>query len=358
MLTVFNLQWLRLWREPLLVIIFLAMGIGFVFFIVGTGNYETITIQTYSEELTDAEMEEWLERLNEIDVYQFEKSDRDAIEEGIRRNQIGFALELNSDGYRYLVGQESQVLMAVNQQVQKVYRTHLRINEVNELYPENPVIERDYIEIESRSLAGVISTSEEANANTLVGMTLYFSVFTIMFSIMNIAVEKRTGTWDRLIATPLRKSQIYVGQLLYILVMGVAQIGISFLIFSQLFNYTFGDQYLSILLSIIVYVFAIVALGLLIVAIVKSPQQLNAVIPIVATGSAMLGGAFWPLEIVSNNILLVLGKMTPIYHGMEALKGAILYNRGVVEILQPISILLFMGVLFMGIGLNLMERKQ
>ena len=43
---------------------------------------------------------------------------------------------------------------------------------------------------------------------------------------------------------------------------------------------------------------------------------------------------------------------------MDALKGAILYNRGIGEILQPLSMLLLMGILFMGIGINLMEGKR
>lgn len=175
---------------------------------------------------------------------------------------------------------------------------------------------------------------------------------------MNIAQEKKSGTWDRLITTPLSKSQIYIGQLLHNIAVGVLQIGIAFFVFYQFFNYDFGQQYLSIIVSVIVYVFAVVSLGMLIIALVRRPQQLQAVIPIVSTSMAMLGGAFWPIEIISNRILLTLGKMTPIYHGMEALKGAIVYNRGIDEILQPLSILLLMGVLFMGIGINLMEGNK
>lgn len=71
---------------------------------------------------------------------------------------------------------------------------------------------------------------------------------------------------------------------------------------------------------------------------------------------AMLGGTFWPIKIVTNDIMLALAKTTPIFYSVEAMRGAIVFDASVMDILQPISILLLMGVLFIGIGLNLMER--
>lgn len=358
MFTVFSLQWLRLKREPALAGIFLVMSLLFVFFMVGTGGHQVLTVHTFSDDLSESQLKEWIDRLNETDAFVFEIQDRATIEKQIQMSQITFALELNEDNYKYLVGQDSHFIMTVNQHVEKVYRTHLKIAEANRQFPDNEVIQKEFIGIESRSLAGVISNSEESSANVITGMTLYFSVFTILFGLMNIAVEKRSGTWDRLILTPLKKSQIYTGQLLHHFSIGILQIGICFFIFYQFFNYNFGTEYLSIVVSILAFVFAVVSLGMLIISIVRSPQQLQAVIPITATGMAMLGGAFWSLEIVSNNIILGLARISPIYFGIEALKGAILYGQEIGEILQPLSILLLMGVLFMGIGLNLMESKK
>jgi len=358
MFTVFNLQWLRLKREPIMILSFLVMTLLFVYFMAGTGGKQVLTIPTFSDDLSEAQMEEWLDKLNETDAFIFEIQDRKTIEKKIQMSQITFALKLDKDNYQYLVGQDSQYIMTVNQHVEKVYRAHLMVDEVNKQFPDKEVIKKDFIRKESRSLVGVVSNSEESSANVITGMTLYFSIFTVLFGLMNIAEEKRSGTWDRMISTPLKKSQIYIGQLLHYFSIGILQIGVCFIIYYQLFNYNFGTQYLSIIVSIAAFVFAVVSLGMLIVSIVRTPQQLQAVIPIVATGMAMLGGAFWPLEIVRNHILLGLARITPIYFGMDALKGAILYNRGIVQILQPLSILLLMGVLFMGIGLNLMERKK
>jgi len=86
--------------------------------------------------------------------------------------------------------------------------------------------------------------------------------------------------------------------------------------------------------------------------------QFQALISLLAVSMAMIGGAYWPLEIVSSNVLLALAKIVPLTYGMELLKGAAVYGRSITELLYPMSILFFMGVVFMGIGINLVERKN
>jgi ABC-2 type transport system permease protein len=43
---------------------------------------------------------------------------------------------------------------------------------------------------------------------------------------------------------------------------------------------------------------------------------------------------------------------------MEALKGATIYGESWGELLQPMSILILMGVVFVGIGINVMEKRS
>lgn len=358
MWSIFNLQWLRLKREPILILSFMAMTILFVFFIGGTQGEQTITVQTFSDQLTESELDDWLERLNESASYEFEASNRESIENKLQMSQISFALELDHDDYQYVVAQDSFFIPAVNQHVEQVYRSKLRISDITEQFPDRSIQLKNYINLKTESLANSVSNRDEGGAHIVSGMTLYFALYTILFGMMNIAVEKRTGTWDRLIFSPLKKSRVYIGQLLHYFLIGFLQISICFIIFDRFLNYNFGDQYFAIIVVVMAFVFASVSVGMLLISLVTSPQQLQSVIPIVSTAFAMLGGAFWPIELVTNNFLLALSKITPIYYGAEALKEAMLYNAGVTDILQPISILLLMGVICMGIGLNLMERTR
>ena len=107
-----------------------------------------------------------------------------------------------------------------------------------------------------------------------------------------------------------------------------------------------------------VYVFAIVALSILLTAIVKTVGQFNAILPIIAVSSAMIGGAYWPIEIVESKLLIALSKINPVTYGMEMLNGAVVYQYPLEELLYPISILFLMGVVFLGVGMHLMERRH
>ena len=145
MLTVFNLQWLRLRREPVLVLTFFIITLGFVFFILGTGGQQTLTVQTFSDTLSDTQMETWLNRLNDSDAYNFEIQTKATIEERIRMIRITFALELDGEGYGFLVGQASQFLRAVDQYVGRIYRTRLQIQEINRQFPDGEVVQQDFL---------------------------------------------------------------------------------------------------------------------------------------------------------------------------------------------------------------------
>jgi ABC-2 type transport system permease protein len=92
--------------------------------------------------------------------------------------------------------------------------------------------------------------------------------------------------------------------------------------------------------------------------LVNNEQQFRAIISIVSVSMAMIGGAYWPLEIVSSKILLTLSKFVPVTYGMELLKGAAVYGNSISDLLYPISILFFMGVVLMGLGINLVERRN
>lgn len=360
MWSVFALQWTRFKREPLLVLAFFALSIVFVLFLAGNQGGETITVQTFSNDLSEEELTAWLDRLNQNEEFDFERQDRETAEEMIRSNQASFALELSPENYTFLIGQESQYRSAVDQYVEKTYVEQLRLNELENHFGDNLDFDLNETFIETRveTLSSDRSASQEYNVQVIAGMTLYFVMYSVLFNTTNIISEKRTGTWNRLIFSPLKKIQIYTGQLLYFFTIGMLQILLSFAILRFGFGYDFGSQYLSIFVSLAAYIFAIVSLGMLVIGIVQSPQQLQALIPILATAMAMIGGAFWPLDLVSNRVLIALSNIVPLKYGIETLENAILYNYSVADLLRPISILAFMGVLSMGVGLNLIERTK
>ncbi|MCM3715849.1 ABC transporter permease [Alkalihalobacillus oceani] len=365
MKSVFLLQWQRFKRAPVLVLFFFGLTLLFVFFLAGFRSESELTVYTYGDEtLTVEERDGWLEKLNESGALRFVWVEEEEARHAVATGMVSLALRLMKDDYRLLVATDEQTHYVVDSYVNQVFTEELRIRqlEASERADIRSEVERFLAEpvltVSSTSLAGADGVFlDEERLHVLFGMTLFFSIYTIMFSLMNVAEEKREGTWNRLIVSPLRKWQVYTGHLLYCFIIGILQIVAVFFIFYYLLDFELGNRFGTMLIVIGCYVFAIVALGMLLIGLVRTSQQLQAVIPITSTAIAMLGGAFWPIEIVTNEVMLLLAQAMPIFYAMEGLKGASLYQYGVGEIATPLSFLLLIGVICMGIGINLMERK-
>ncbi|GMA08507.1 hypothetical protein GCM10025886_16580 [Tetragenococcus halophilus subsp. flandriensis] len=358
MFDVFILQWKRLIKKPFLILMFTGLT---VLFVLVMGNVQvddsSVEVQVYSNELTDNELDEWVNRLNEDETMDFTVTSNEMAEEDIRMSNTPFALEIEGNNYHFLVGQESEHLQAVDQHVHQVFNQHQRLEEVQEEFPEREIEVEELITVEKSEGNGTQRYNTELQITVLIGMTLYFSAFTILSLQMNLLEEKRKGTWDRLIISPLKKTQIYLGDLFHYFLVGLLQIVLSFFILTNMLGVDMGTNYLPMIVIILSFTFSIVSLGILLVSIVPTPQSLQVTIPIVVTSMAMLGGAFWPIDIVENRLILFLGELMPIKHGLQSMNDVIINNYSLIDILQPIGILLLMGTLFMGIGINLMERS-
>jgi ABC-2 type transport system permease protein len=356
MFNVFMLQWKRLFKRPALVIMFLVLTVIFVYFMGGAQMNSTVTVPVYSEELSSEEMETWLEHLNQEESITFEAEDYETVEEDIRMNELSFAVELEEDNYRFLVGREDEYLPAVDQHIQQIFREQVRLEDVRENFPNETIEVEEFLAMDVSAYTDLSGQYNAFQLQILVGMTLYFVVYTILFLQMNLIEEKTLGTWDRLVTSPVTKIQIYLGHLFHYFIVGIIQIALSFFILTNLMNIDLGSNYLPMIVLFLVFLYTIISLGILLVGLVPKPQSLQVIIPIVATAMAMLGGAFWPLDVVSNDLILLLGEFMPIKHALYGIMDALQYNSSLGDLIQPIGILLLMGVLFMGIGINLMER--
>lgn len=363
MISVLLLQLVRMKRSPILVLSFLVLTILFVGVMAGFGasSDETETIYVYSE----IDATPWLELLNESDDFQFEVITKQEAQTQVKTGELNYALEIQNNNYQFLIGTEDPDQISVEQYVNRTFEKERKLRQISRVTGEESIREQIETELANPTLSistEAVNSSNYSNADLsryqiLIGMTLYFAIYTIFYHLINIVVEKQTGTWNRLILSPIQKWQMYVGHLFYCFLIGFLQIGVVFFIFSFL-GYDLGAQWGPVIVAIASYVFAIVSLGMLIMGVATTPQQLQAINPIVATGMAMLGGAFWPIEAVSNSFMVALSKGMPIMYGMEALKATMLYQQGFSAILEPVSILLLFGVISMGVGINLMERVK
>jgi ABC-2 type transport system permease protein len=354
---------LKMLRKPGAFIATTIICIAFAF-LMGTSSYSNskIIVPVYST-MEDDDFNQIVKELNDNDTYQFEAVPKRKALDEVSVGKANAGLELEQDSYvLYTLGGANSNDRLIEQYVDQFYQEKLKEEVVNEATGSTEVFQQinqnPLLDIHITSFQDDEEWVYDQTLQSLFGYVLFFSIYTVAFNVVEILRDKQSGIWDRLILSPTSKTQIYVGNLLYSFFIGYFQIALIFCVFKFMVGVDFKGAFGAVLLVVIPYLFAIVAMSILLTGLVKTMGQYNAVIPLVGVSFAMLGGAYWPIEIVSSELLLGLSKFIPITYGMELLKGVTVSGLSVSDLLYPIGLLLLMGVVMMGIGIRLVERRH
>jgi len=187
------------------------------------------------------------------------------------------------------------------------------------------------------------------------GFLLFFSMYPVIFILGEILEDKRLLIWDRLLLSPLSKIKLYVSNLVFVFIIGMLQISLLMFLNYIIFGIEFGQNLLGLFSTMAAFIFTVSALGLFISSFVKTNQQLSSIAPVIIVSTSMLGGLFWPTEIISNTILQAVAKLTPQFWAMDSMKKVIVHNGSYESILLNILILIMMGVIFLGTAIQIKE---
>ena len=201
-----------------------------------------------------------------------------------------------------------------------------------------------------------IKSGYDSMKQTMIGFSIFFSMYTMVFSIGTILSDKRHKTWERMLISRVQISSILGGTMAVSYLVGIIQM--SVLIFGgiYLFGIDWGSSLAGIMMIAAVFVFTITSMGLMMSGIVKTEAQLGAVTPVVLTSTSMLGGTMWPLEIVNNKILLFLAELTPQKWAMQGMVNIASKGMGFEAAVMPSVVLLAMGIIFFTIGVKTVKN--
>lgn len=360
---IFRAQWLQLRRNPVAFLIMVALSIGMTIFIGGQA-FDRVNVAVLPDPaMGEPEVNHWLQLLNESDNYAFSVRDEAATLSALASSDSGLALRLMPEDWRVLQAAGDFNAGLLTAHVGAVYRKELALRAA----PGDTELLRAQVEERLEQPALTITAAEAATeaafaydvrVHTLIGMGLFFATFTIMFTVTNLLEDRRLGVWDRVIQSATPRSAMYAGHLTFSFLLGLFQIALVFGIFVFLFGVDLGQNWPGVAAVISLFTLAMVALGLLLAGLVQNVQQMQVVIPIVVVSSAMLGGAYWPIEIVSNPVLLALSRAVPIRYALDALKGIVYHDYGFSQLAVPLALLAGFAVVFMVLGLWLVDRRR
>jgi len=349
-------------RRPATFILMTIISIIFAYAI-GFSGQGKIEIPVYT---SLSNVDELLSKLNESESFSFVFSTKEDAESKVRGGRANAAVELFEDGYTIIRSTDETIIPLINNELRIVFAKKLQNDSVIAQTDEKEAVKSILKQAEEAPVFKVKNSNfkneHEKNYDnqlfSIFGFSLFFVIYTIGNSVYHIIEEKENRIWDRLIVSSVRKWEMYTGNLLYSFLIGYAQVVLIFCTFHFVAGVDFYEGFGKTLIVLIPYVMSIVALCILLASLAGTAGKYNAYLSITAVPLAMIGGAYWPLEIVTSKIMLFLAKITPVNYGMQLLKGATVNGYSYSDLLEPMSILLLMAVIMMGIGINVIEKRH
>lgn len=202
----------------------------------------------------------------------------------------------------------------------------------------------------------VRSDTEIAPTNTQysTGFTVMFIMFVTFGGAAGILEEREQGTLRRLLVAPVSKTAIIAGKIAGIVMTALLQAAILVGVGVTLFRVPWGSDPVAVVALLVSYILAVTGLAVLLSAFVRSRDQYAGLGPLLTISLAMLGGSFWPLEIVSP-FMRTLAKLTPTGWAMTGLTDVVARHQGFSAALVPVLVLLGFAAVSLGIGARILR---
>jgi ABC-2 type transport system permease protein len=193
---------------------------------------------------------------------------------------------------------------------------------------------------------------------TVPGNAVLFGFFIALTTAMAFAGERRTGTWRRLLSTPVPRWQALLATLVPYYIVGLCQLGFLFGVGAAAFGMKVAGSVVALVVLSATVSLCAVCLGFLLAAIGGSERQLGGVGSVVILVMGLLGGCMYP-RLLMPPFMKTLGLGVP--HGW-ALDGYydVLVRAGttIADIAPSIFVLLGFAVLFAGAALALFRFER
>lgn len=170
----------------------------------------------------------------------------------------------------------------------------------------------------------------------LIGFVVFFFVFLI--SGMALLKERTSGTLDRLLATPVKRSEIVYGYMLSYGIIAIFQTTVVVLAAIWLLDVEVVGSILNVIIVNVVLALVALAFGILLSTLAKSEFQMMQFIPLVIMPQLFFSGII-PLSSMGEWAPTV-GKFLPLTYSGDAISQIILYGHNLGDILPNLGVLM------------------
>ncbi|MGV7928104.1 MAG: ABC transporter permease [Spirochaetota bacterium] len=182
-------------------------------------------------------------------------------------------------------------------------------------------------------------------------------MLTALLTILSFVAEKRGGTLDRLLATPLSEGELVAGYAAAFGLIGVVQalllLGVAVAAFNVMIVGTVALAFFIIALLCVVSL----SLGILLSTLAESELQAIQMIPLIVLPSFLLAGIFWPVEAIPP-YLRPLSYLIPPYWAIDACRSIMIRGWGIGRIYPHALVLAAFAAVFLRLAVLTLRRRK
>ena len=203
--------------------------------------------------------------------------------------------------------------------------------------------------MEERNLTGSRRSIPPAEQN-VPGFSVMFVMMGVLFGVaFGLHDERGWGTITRLRVAPIPRAALLGGKLLARFLIGLVQLVLLFVYGHLVFDLSLGNAPVALSLVMMAVVFSMTGFSLLVSAFARTREQ---VIPLGLTVIMIfcaLGGCWWPLYQMPPWLRQV-AQLTFTAWAMEGFHDVMLRERGVLDVLSTVGVLLAYGTVCLAGG--------
>jgi ABC-2 type transport system permease protein len=180
-------------------------------------------------------------------------------------------------------------------------------------------------------------------------LAILVTIIGVFLSGMSLVKEKELGTIEQLNVTPIRKVHFLIGKLIPFIVIALFDLAFGLLIARLVFNLPVVGSLWLVFGFGIVYLIAILGLGLFISTLASTQQQVMFVTFFFMMIFILMGGIFTPVESMPR-WAQIIDEANPANHFMRIMRMVVLKGSGFSDLIHEFVALCIIGVTFLSLA--------
>ncbi|MGC4378058.1 ABC transporter permease [Fictibacillus sp. Mic-4] len=240
---------------------------------------------------------------------------------------------------------ESNVSAGVKAYVDSYFRNSELISKAaggdsDQFYKGMKEYEKGNLQVKEKS----IGKDNRQNVVSALGFVVYSLFLMINVSSRLILQDKDKKLYHRFFTTPLKLRSYNIQHILSYIFISLMQIICLLAIMIFIFHADLGPSIFNVFIVLFVFSIVSISIGILISSQAKNSKQAQAIAILISTPFAMLGGCFWPIDIMPD-VLQKIAEFIPISWGLKALKKLV-YGNSLSHVMLELSILAGFAIIF------------